>query len=168
MARARGFFERALTIDPGNLDALRGEGQVDYTVGAAYLSDDRDARLAAAEAEIAKVLALRPNDAQAHEFMGGILVETKRAEQGIAEFKRALVLDPNLAMLTGSWVSPRYSSVTPKKPEPMKTKRCVCLRETVPRGSGCTSRALRRCIWAVRRRRSHCFAAPSRSTQITR
>ena len=101
MARARGFFERALTIDPGNLDALRGEGQVDYTVGAAYLSDDRDARLAAAEAEIAKVLALRPNDAQAHEFMGGILVETKRAEQGIAEFKRALVLDPNLANAYG-------------------------------------------------------------------
>ena len=101
MARARGFFERALTVDPGNLDALRGEGQVDYTVGAAYLSDDRDARLAAAEAEIAKVLALRPNDAQAHEFMGGILVETKRAEQGIAEFKRALVLDPNLANAYG-------------------------------------------------------------------
>ena len=101
MARARGFFERALTIDPGNLDALRGEGQVDYSVGAAYLSDDRDARLSVAEAEIARVLALRPNDAQAHEFMGGILVETKRAEQGIAEFKRALVLDPNLANAHG-------------------------------------------------------------------
>ena len=54
-----------------------------------------------AEAEIARVLALRPNDAQAHEFMGGILVETKRAEQGIAEFKRALVLDPNLANAHG-------------------------------------------------------------------
>ena len=101
MARARGFFERAIAIDPGNLDALRGEGQVDYTVGAAYLSDDRDARLAAAEGEIVKVLALRPNDAQAHEFMGGILVETKHADQGIAEFKRALALDPNLANTHG-------------------------------------------------------------------
>ena len=30
MARARGFFERALTVDPGNLDALLGEGRVDY------------------------------------------------------------------------------------------------------------------------------------------
>ena len=33
--------------------------------------------------------------------MGGILVETKRAEQGIAEFKRALALDPNLANAHG-------------------------------------------------------------------
>ena len=73
------------------------EGQVDYSVGAAYLSDDRDARRSVAEAEIARVLSLRPNDALAHEIMGGILIETKRADQGIAEFERALALDPNLA-----------------------------------------------------------------------
>ncbi len=70
MAQARGYFERALTVDPGNLDALLGLGRVDYSVGAAYLSDDRDARLAAAEAEIGKVLSLRPNDALAHEIDG--------------------------------------------------------------------------------------------------
>ena len=73
MAQARGYFERALAVDPGNLDALLGVGRVDYSVGAAYLSDDRDARLAAAEATIAKVLSQRPNDALAHEIMGGIL-----------------------------------------------------------------------------------------------
>ena len=78
MAQARGYFERALALDPGNLDALLGVGRVDYSVGGAYLSDDRDARLAAAEATIAKVLSLRPNDALAHEIMGGILNQTKR------------------------------------------------------------------------------------------
>ena len=101
MAQARGYFERALTVDPGNLDALLGVGRVDYSVGAAYLSDDRDARLAAAEATIAKVLSQRPDDALAHEIMGGILIETRRADQGVAEFERALALDPNLATAHG-------------------------------------------------------------------
>src|SRR5271156_677665 len=72
MAQARGYFERALAIDPRNLDALLGVGRVDYTVGGALLSDNRDARLTAAEAAIAKVLSQRPNDALAHEVMGGV------------------------------------------------------------------------------------------------
>ena len=41
MGQARAYFERALAVDPGNLDALLGVGRVDYSVGAAYLSDDR-------------------------------------------------------------------------------------------------------------------------------
>ena len=101
MAKARGFFERALALDPNNLDALLEIGRVDYSVGGAYLSDDRDARLVAAETAIAKVLSLRPNDALAHEIMGGILNQTKRSDQGIAELERALALDPNLAIAHG-------------------------------------------------------------------
>ena len=101
MAKARGYFERALALDPGNLDALLGLGEVDYVVGGAYLSDDRDARLAAAETTIAKVLSLRPNDALAHDIMGDVLNQTNRSEQGIAEFERALALDLNLARAHG-------------------------------------------------------------------
>jgi len=102
MAQARGLFERALALDPDNLDALLGVGRVDYGVGGAYLSNDRDARLAAAETTIAKVLSsLRPNDALAHEIMGGILNQTGRSDQGIAELERALALDPNLATAHG-------------------------------------------------------------------
>jgi TolB-like protein len=101
MAQARGYFERAVALDPGNLDALLGIGRVDYSVGGAHLSDDFDARLAAAEGAIAKVLSLRPNDALAHEIMGGVLNQTHRSEQGIAEFERALALDPNLATAQG-------------------------------------------------------------------
>jgi tetratricopeptide (TPR) repeat protein len=101
MDRARGFFERALALDPGNVDALLGVGRVDYFVGAAFLSDDRAASLAAAQATIVKVLSLRPNDALAHEIMGGILIQTGRADRGIAELQRALALDPNLAAAHG-------------------------------------------------------------------
>ena len=88
MAKARGFFERALALDPNNLDAPLEIGLVDFSVGGAYLSDDRDARLAAAEATIAKVLSLRPNDALAHEIMGDVLSQTNRSDQGIAELER--------------------------------------------------------------------------------
>ena len=101
LAQARGYFERALAVDPGNLDALLGVARVDYGVGGAYLSDDRDARLAAGEANVSKVLSQRPDDALAHEIMGGILNQTKRSDQGIAEFERALALNPNLATAQG-------------------------------------------------------------------
>jgi adenylate cyclase len=101
MAQARGFFERAFAIDPSNLDALLEVGRVDYSVGGAYLSDDRDARLAAAEAAIAKVLSQRPDDALAREIIGAILNQTKRSDQGIAELERALALNPNLATAHG-------------------------------------------------------------------
>jgi TolB-like protein/class 3 adenylate cyclase/Flp pilus assembly protein TadD len=97
MNHARGFFERALALDPGNVDALLGVGRADFQVGASFLSDDRPARLASAEATMGKVLSQRPNDARAHEVLGGALNQTKRTAQAIAEFERALALDPNLA-----------------------------------------------------------------------
>ena len=99
--RRAAILSARLALDPNNLDALLGVGRVDYTVGGAYLSDDRDARLAAAETTIAKVLSLRPDDALAHEIMGGVLNQTNRSQQGIAELERALALDPNLATAHG-------------------------------------------------------------------
>ena len=101
MMLARGFFERALALDPGNLDALIGTGQVDATLGSAYLTDDRVRSLAAAEATLTKALRLAPNNAIAHEFMGVVYLQTKRAAQGIAELERSLALNPNLAEAHG-------------------------------------------------------------------
>ena len=95
--RARGFFERALLVDPSNLDALIGTGQVDATLGAAHLSDDRAESLAQAEATLTKALLLAPDNAVAHEFMGLLQLQTKRATQAIAELERSLALNPNLA-----------------------------------------------------------------------
>jgi TolB-like protein/class 3 adenylate cyclase len=101
MAQARGFFERALALDPNNLDALLGVGRVDANMGASFLSDDRSARLTAAEATIGSVLSRRPDDALAHETLGSVLHQTKRPDQAIAELERALALDPNLAAAHG-------------------------------------------------------------------
>ena len=97
MMHARGFFERALALDPGNLDALIGTAQVGAILGAAHLADDRVKSLAEAEATLRKALLLAPNNAIAHEFMGIVQLQTQRASQAIAELERSLALNPNLA-----------------------------------------------------------------------
>ena len=70
MARARGFFERAMALDPENIEAMVGLALVDDTEGAALLTDDPSARFAAAEAISTKALSLAPNHAAAHLALG--------------------------------------------------------------------------------------------------
>ena len=62
-----------------------------------YLTDDRVKALAAAEVALTKALLQVPNSAIAHHFMGVVQLHTKRPTQAIAEFERALTLNPNLA-----------------------------------------------------------------------
>jgi len=97
LSRARTCFERAVALDPGNVDAMVGMAAVDFWIGAAYTSGDRTARLATAEATLTKALTLVPNHAMAHAYLGAVLTATNRAAQGIAECERALVLDRNLS-----------------------------------------------------------------------
>jgi TolB-like protein/class 3 adenylate cyclase/Tfp pilus assembly protein PilF len=97
MTRARDFFERALALDPDNVDAFIGTAQVDADLGAAQLTDDAVKALAAAEVALTKALLLVPNNAIAHHFMGVVQRHTNRQTQAIAEFERALALNPNLA-----------------------------------------------------------------------
>jgi TolB-like protein/class 3 adenylate cyclase len=95
LAQARGCFERALILDPKNIEAMVGATIVDVIGGAS--SDDRAALLAKAEATLIDVLSRAPNHAFAHLVLGATLNLSKRAAQGIAECERALALDPNLA-----------------------------------------------------------------------
>jgi TolB-like protein/class 3 adenylate cyclase/Flp pilus assembly protein TadD len=98
LEQARDFFERALVLDPGNIEALVGTAQVDAEMTTNFMTDDPAAHFASAEAALIKALSLAPNDAQAHLLMGRIQNFTNRAAQGIAECERALALDPNLAI----------------------------------------------------------------------
>ena len=95
--QARGFFARALELDPRNVDALVGMATVDGSVGASFMTDDGIARFAAAEAASIKALSLAPNHALAHTRLGFVKMFTNRADQGIAEYEQALALDRNLA-----------------------------------------------------------------------
>jgi tetratricopeptide (TPR) repeat protein len=95
--RARGFFERALALDPDNLDAAIGVAAAGVQAAAGYYVDDKAERLASVEANLNRVLSQSPNSARAHYLMGRVFVQTNRLSQAIAESERALALNPNLA-----------------------------------------------------------------------
>jgi len=97
LARARHFFESALTLDPANLEASLGTVAVDALSAQGYRTDDRAERYASVEGRLTKLLSQSPNDAWTHYWMGRIKIETNRGVEGIAEAERALALDPNLA-----------------------------------------------------------------------
>jgi TolB-like protein/class 3 adenylate cyclase/Tfp pilus assembly protein PilF len=97
MAQARSFFEKALALDPENVEAMVGLARVDANLGAAVMTDDYSARFAAAEKTVTKALSLAPNHALAHVLLGVVQIFTKRGAQGIAQGEHALTLDRNLA-----------------------------------------------------------------------
>src|SRR5437868_9804474 len=51
---AEALLERALALDPDNVDALAATGWVNMQFGAGFMTDDRTTRLAAAEATAIK------------------------------------------------------------------------------------------------------------------
>jgi TolB-like protein/class 3 adenylate cyclase len=110
MAQARGCFERALALDPENVEALVGLASVDAQSGAFFLADDRSGRLGAAESTLAKVLSLAPNHPMGHYLKGLVEIFSNRAAQGIAECERALSLDRNLAVAHGLIGAAEYFS----------------------------------------------------------
>jgi TolB-like protein len=97
MILARSFFERALGLDPENVDALAGIAVVDVASAGFLLVDDADLRVAAAETALIKALSLAPQHALAHLYLGAAYLCSNRAEQGIAECEHALALNRNLA-----------------------------------------------------------------------
>jgi TolB-like protein/class 3 adenylate cyclase/Flp pilus assembly protein TadD len=97
LAQSRSFFERALALDPKNVEALVGLAVVDAAAVGMALTVERAARLAAAETALIKALSLAPQHARAHWLLGNIKMFTNRAAQGIAECEQALALDRNLA-----------------------------------------------------------------------
>jgi TolB-like protein len=97
LAKARRLFERALALDPNNVEAMLWTAVVDLVVGAAHMSDHKATLVASAEATLIKVLSIAPNHAVAHLYMATALMATNRVAQGIAECERALELDRNLA-----------------------------------------------------------------------
>jgi TolB-like protein/class 3 adenylate cyclase len=97
MAQARGFYERALALEPGNVEALVGTAQANFAIGSNFLTDARIEHLTAAEVAVTKALSLAPNHPRAQFVLGLVQTFTNRAAQGIAKYERALALDRNLA-----------------------------------------------------------------------
>ena len=90
VAQARSFFDRALTADPDNVDALVGSARADVAEGAHLFVTDPMAAFAAAEAKLTKALSSVPDHALGHMCLGFVEIFTKRAAEGIAECEHAL------------------------------------------------------------------------------
>jgi TolB-like protein/class 3 adenylate cyclase len=96
LSQASEYFERALTIDAANIDALVWKAYVETRWVSLYVADNPAARIEAAEAALTKALSVAPDHAMAHYALGFLQILSKRALQGIAECERALALDRNL------------------------------------------------------------------------
>ena len=94
--RARDLFERAVALDPGNVDALVGAARAGVIVGAIYGDDDRASTLAEAEALLIKGISIAPRNFWAHLWLGFVLIHTNRAQRGIGELEQAAALNRNL------------------------------------------------------------------------
>jgi tetratricopeptide (TPR) repeat protein len=94
--RARELFERAVALDPTNVDALVGAARADVIDGAIYTTDHRAERLAAAEALLIKGVSIAPRNYWAHLWLGFIQIQTNRASRAIGELEQALKLNRNL------------------------------------------------------------------------
>jgi tetratricopeptide (TPR) repeat protein len=97
MTNSRRFFEHALALDPGNIEAIVGMANVELAMGAALLIDDRIPLLYAAEKNAIKALSIAPDHAGAHLALGFVYIFTNRAAQGVQESEHALALNHNSA-----------------------------------------------------------------------
>src|ERR1700735_1236061 len=86
---ARGFFDRALAADPGNVDALIDLARADVYAAALFFVADPVAAFAAAEARLTKALSLVPDHARGHIWLGFVYIFTRRAIPGVAEGENA-------------------------------------------------------------------------------
>jgi TolB-like protein/Flp pilus assembly protein TadD len=93
---ARGYFERAVALDPTNIDALVGAARADVLVGAIFTTEHRAERLAEAEALLIKGISIAPRNYWAHLWLGFIQIQTNRASRAIGELEQALSLNRNL------------------------------------------------------------------------
>jgi TolB-like protein/class 3 adenylate cyclase len=97
LAKARGFFDRALFADSENVDALVGAASTDVLAGALSFVTDSTMAFSAAQPKLARALSSAPEHALGHVWSGLADMFTRRAALGISECEYALELDRNLA-----------------------------------------------------------------------
>jgi tetratricopeptide (TPR) repeat protein len=97
LAEAQKSFARSLALDPQNAEAWAGAALAQVAIAASTFTDQRAARLVAAESVATKAVSLAVDNPLAHLALSVTYMLTDRAEQGIAESERVLELDRNVA-----------------------------------------------------------------------
>jgi TolB-like protein/class 3 adenylate cyclase len=69
MSQAQSIFDRALALDAENADLLVSSAAVDLAKALHFMTDDKDALIAAAETKLSRALSVAPEHARAHMFM---------------------------------------------------------------------------------------------------
>ena len=93
--------EQALAVDPNNVRALSWLSVKFLYSVALGRSADPKGDLKRADELVSQALALDPNYARAHSLKGGILSLQGRLDEAIAEYERALALDPAMVIADG-------------------------------------------------------------------
>jgi tetratricopeptide (TPR) repeat protein len=97
VSQAAGFFDRALALQPNNVDALAASAWLQAIVATSLITTDRAARLAAAEAATTKALSLAPNHAFAHVTLAGPTFSITGPYRALLSASMRSALDRNLA-----------------------------------------------------------------------
>ena len=87
----------ALALDPDHIEAAVAAAHVDFAMGSSSMAENGPAHFRAADKALNNVLLRAPNHPRAHMLLGAVQIRTNRAANGIAECRRALTLDRNLA-----------------------------------------------------------------------
>ena len=96
--RARALFHRALALDPNNVDALAALALYDpSSISQALNPESQEVSYSLSEGRAKTAISLAPNHALAHLALGQIYSFTDRPQLALAEFRRAIELDRNLA-----------------------------------------------------------------------
>ena len=120
---ASALCDQALAIDPNNVRALTVLGNKFWWPVALGLSGDPKGDLERADVLVSKALALDPDDAWAHSLKGWILLVQGHNEEAVAEFERALALDPSFADADVGLGLPTISSGNSTKALNLSTRR---------------------------------------------
>ena len=81
VGRARELFEKAVELNPSNVDAMVGVARADVLF-ALYRQNERPSRLKDAEEHLLTALAIDPRNHWAHLWLGYVQVLTNRAARG--------------------------------------------------------------------------------------
>jgi len=90
-AEATSAVERALTLDPNNVDAWLARGWLDYVV---YFRGGDERRGADADAAFRKALSIDPKNADVLIYYAALLNAQGRVDEGVDDTRRALEIDP--------------------------------------------------------------------------
>ncbi|MEL6915121.1 MAG: M48 family metalloprotease [Pseudomonadota bacterium] len=100
-ARAQGVLSAFKRAPGWTLRRATGSGDVDTMRRA--VAHHRQADVARATAEVARLVAARPNDPYYRDLQGQILLESRQVTAAVEAYARAVALAPNDALILGSY-----------------------------------------------------------------